>query len=295
MLAERLGVSARAARRYVAILREAGIPVESSRGHGGGYRLGRGMRLSPVSFTEQEAFELVMAVLAAAPDAVRGDRVIGSALSKVIRALPEPVGRRAATLRRHSAAAEDGGVVAPDAEVAGALVVAIEARRRVRLRYRGATGEAWEAEVDPWAVVVRHGRWYLLCHSHHAGATRSLRLDRVLAVERTDTTFDPPEGLEPVTALEHNLGEGWAFSTRVVFHAALAEVSPWVRPPMGRLSGHADGCILVGSTSNPQMYAGEWLAGIPYPFRVEGGPELSRAVSALAARLREATAEPGGR
>jgi predicted ArsR family transcriptional regulator len=31
-LAERLGVTERAARRYVAILREAGIPVESARG-----------------------------------------------------------------------------------------------------------------------------------------------------------------------------------------------------------------------------------------------------------------------
>ena len=40
-LAERLGVSERAARRYVAILREAGIPVESVRGPYGGYRLGR--------------------------------------------------------------------------------------------------------------------------------------------------------------------------------------------------------------------------------------------------------------
>lgn len=40
-LAQRLGVTERAARRYVGILREAGIPVESARGRHGGYRLGR--------------------------------------------------------------------------------------------------------------------------------------------------------------------------------------------------------------------------------------------------------------
>ena len=40
-LADKLGVSERAARRYVAILREAGIPIESVRGPYGGYRLGR--------------------------------------------------------------------------------------------------------------------------------------------------------------------------------------------------------------------------------------------------------------
>ncbi|MFC6345227.1 HTH domain-containing protein, partial [Nocardioides hankookensis] len=41
-LGRRLGVTARAARRYVEILREADIPVESVRGPDGGYRLGRG-------------------------------------------------------------------------------------------------------------------------------------------------------------------------------------------------------------------------------------------------------------
>ena len=41
-LGDRLGVSERAARRYVAILREAGVPIESVRGPYGGYRVGRG-------------------------------------------------------------------------------------------------------------------------------------------------------------------------------------------------------------------------------------------------------------
>lgn len=43
-LAAQLGVTDRAARRYIAILREAGIPVESTRGPYGGYGLGRGIR-----------------------------------------------------------------------------------------------------------------------------------------------------------------------------------------------------------------------------------------------------------
>ena len=47
-LAAQLGVTGRAARRYIAILREAGIPVESTRGPYGGYRLGRGIRLPPL-------------------------------------------------------------------------------------------------------------------------------------------------------------------------------------------------------------------------------------------------------
>jgi predicted DNA-binding transcriptional regulator YafY len=40
-LADHVGVTDRAARRYVAVLREAGIPIDSARGRYGGYRLGR--------------------------------------------------------------------------------------------------------------------------------------------------------------------------------------------------------------------------------------------------------------
>ena len=290
-IGERLGVSERAARRYIAILREAGIPVESSRGRDGGYRLGRGARLPPVSFTEQEAVELVMAVLAAHPTATDTDDLVGSALGKVIRALPERVGRRAAVLREHSATVPDRRAAQPDAAMTSALVVAVESHRRVRLRYRSASGNEWDADVDPWAVVVRHGRWYLLCHSHRAEATRSYRVDRVLAVEQTGHAFTAPDGLDPVAALEENLGEGWEFPTRVVFEAPLAEVAPWIRRPMGRLQEHADGCVLVGSTSNPAMYAQERLATLPFAFRVEGSDELRDAVAAVAARFAAAVAD----
>src|SRR6476469_1453140 len=99
-LADRLGVTERAARRYVGILREAGIPVESSRGRYGGYRLGRGTRLPAVSFTEAEALALVMAVLDGHPPA-DGD-LVDTGLGKVIRALPEDIGRQAAAVREHA-------------------------------------------------------------------------------------------------------------------------------------------------------------------------------------------------
>src|SRR3954452_21799839 len=101
-LAQRLGVTERAARRYVAILREAGIDVQSTRGPHGGYRLGRGTRLPPVLFTAGEARALAMAVLDGHPAAVQDDDLVGSALGRVIRALPESVGRQASALREHA-------------------------------------------------------------------------------------------------------------------------------------------------------------------------------------------------
>jgi predicted DNA-binding transcriptional regulator YafY len=290
-LAEWLGVTERAARRYVGILREAGIPIESARGPYGGYRLGRGTRLPPVVFTEPEALGLVMAVLDGQPAAAAGaDDLVGSALGKVIRALPESVGRQAAALREHASAAPDRYSARPDPLTTSALVAAIAARRRVLVGYQSESGSEWEAEVDPWAVVARHGRWYLLCHSHRVGAIRTYRIDRVRAVQQTAHPFEPPDGLDPVAAVEENLGTGWEFSARVVFHAPRDEVAPWIRPPMGRLEPSGDGCVLVGSTRNPAMYAQEWLASVPFAFRVDGGPELRDAVAAVASRFAAALA-----
>lgn len=293
-IAGRLGVTDRAARRYVAILREAGIPVESARGRHGGYRLGRGTRLPPVVFSQDEALGLVMAVLEGHPAATDAGELAGSALAKVIRALPESIGRQAAAVREYAAAAPDRRATRPDPAVTSALVVATASRTRVSLRYRSASGREWEAEVDPWAVVVRHGRWYLLCHSHHAGAVRSYRVDRVTAVGQTQHSFAPPDGLDPVAALERNLGEGWAFPARVVFEAPYPEVAPWIRAPMGHLEPHPSGCVLTGSTSNPVMYAQEWLAALPFDFRVEAGDELRAAVAALASRCAAAVADQPG-
>src|SRR3954464_12279168 len=90
-LADKLGVSERAARRYVTILREAGIPIESVRGPYGGYRVGRGLRLPPLVFSSAEALGLVMAVLDGHHQAGDPADPVGSALGKIVRALPEPV------------------------------------------------------------------------------------------------------------------------------------------------------------------------------------------------------------
>jgi predicted DNA-binding transcriptional regulator YafY len=293
-LAARLGVTERAARRYVAMLREAGIPVESARGPYGGYRLGRGIRLPPLVFSAAEALGLVMAVLDGSHAAADADDPVGAALGKIIRALPENVGRQAATMRRHASAAPDRRAVRPGTETTSALVAAVAAQRRVSIGYHSESGRQWQEDVDPWAVVVRHGRWYLLCHSHRARAVRAYRIDRIQSVVAGGELFRAPGDLDYVDLLEQHLAAGWQYETKVVFDAPWEEVTRYVRPPMGRLERTGDGqrCVLTGTTSNPSMYAGEWLAAIPVPFHVEGGPELRAAVAALSARLTAALETP---
>ena len=238
-----------------------------------------------------------MAVLDGSHAAADADDPVGAALGKIIRALPENVGRQAATMRQHASAAPDRGAVRPGTETTSALVAAVAAQRRVSIGYRSESGRQWTEDVDPWAVVVRHGRWYLLCHSHRARAVRAYRIDRIDrigSVAGEGGQFRSPADLDYVDLLERHLGAGWEFETKVIFDAPYEEAARYVKRPLGRLKRTGDGkrCVLTGTTSNPAMYAGEWLAAIPIPFQVEGGPELRAAVAAVARRLTAALAAP---
>lgn len=288
-LADKLGVSERAARRYVGILREAGIPIESVRGPYGGYRVGRGLRLPPLVFTATEALGLVMAVLDGHHDAGDPTDPVGSALGKIVRALPEPVAAQAEAVRRSAAPAPDRAAARPDPGTTSALVQACSDRCRVRLGYRSETGSEWAAEVDPWAVVVRHGRWYLLCHSHAADALRAYRIDRVREVELLDATFTPPADLDPVALLEGHLAVGWEYEVEVVIDAPLDTLGRCLSRALGRLEPvDAATTRLVGSTSNPTWYA-EQLAAVPASYRIVRCPELQTATRVIGTRLLEAS------
>jgi predicted DNA-binding transcriptional regulator YafY len=287
-LADKLGVSERAARRYVGILRAAGIPIESVRGPYGGYSVGRGVRLPPLMFSATEALGLVMAVLDGHHDAGDAASPVGSALGKLMRALPEPIAAQAEAVRRTTAPAPDRGAARPDPDITTALVRACSDRRRVRLGYRSEAGSEWEAEIDPWAVVVRHGRWYLLCWSHPSDARRAYRIDRVRSVDVLGDGFDLPAGLDPIAVLEEHLAAGWEYAVEVVVDAPFDRVAPCAPRTLGRLEPvDAASCRLVGTTSNPWWYA-EQLARLPAAFRILGGPEVRHAASVLGQRLLDA-------
>lgn len=290
-LADKLGVSDRAARRYVGILREAGIPIESTRGAYGGYRVGRGLRLPPLMFTADEALGLVMAVLDGHHDASDPADPVGSALGKLTRALPAPVAAQAEVVRRAAAPAPDRAAARPNPATTAALVQACSDQRRVRIDYRSEAGSQWTVEVEPWAVVVRHGRWYLLCRSCPNDARRAYRIDRVQAVAVLDETFTPPAGLDPIPMLEAHLAVGWEYEVEVIIDAPVERVWRCVPRVLGQLEPlGAERARLVGSTSNPVWYA-EQLASIPAPYRIVTCPEVRQAARALGQRLLAAAGE----
>ncbi len=284
-LADKLGISERAARRYVGILREAGIPVESVRGPHGGYHLGRGLRLPPLMFSATEALGLVMAVLDGHHEASDATDPVGSALGKIMRALPEPVAAQADAVRRTTAPAPDRAAARPDPGTTIALVQACSGRRLVRLGYRSEAGSEWTTEVEPWAVVVRHGRWYLLCRLPAKDVRRAYRIDRVRHVEMLNDLFTPPAELDAVAMLEDHLAVGWEYEVDVVIDAPADKARRWLPRALGQLKPLDETtCQLVGSTGNPFWYA-EQLPLIRASYQIIKCPELKECAAVIGRRL----------
>ena len=283
-LAARLGVTDRAARRYVAMLREAGIPVESASGRYGGYRIGRGARIPPLMFSTSEVLGLVMAVLQGWHGSVETDHPAAIALAKILRVLPAPIAASAEAMRHVQAQNPSDNAAMPNVELTATITQACQNRERVRVSYRTGT----RMVLDPWAVVVRHGRWYLLGCVPDSDRRRVLRLDRITDVETTNESCTPPGDLDPVRQVEDHLADGWTYPVEIRIDAPLATVAPCIPRSIGRLEQTDENtCTLRGSTNEPAWYA-EQLAAIPAPFTVLTCSEIQAAVRTLTQRLAHA-------
>ncbi|MGH3145986.1 MAG: helix-turn-helix transcriptional regulator [Rubrobacter sp.] len=292
-LARRLEVGERTVRRYVAMLQEMGVPVEAERGRYGAYALRPGFKLPPMMFTDEEALALALGLLSARRLGLSGAApAVEGALAKLERVMPEALRERVRTFEEAVVPAAVAPSRLPAGEVVVTLSAAVRERRRVRMRYRSGLSEETEREVDPYAVVQGEVYWYAFGHCHLRGGRRLFRLDRVLAVEALDPTFERPPGLDTPERVLESLADMQEdrWSVEVLLETVSGEAREQV-PTMGvSLEEVPDGVILRSSTSDLGWMA-RVLAGLSFPFVVRSPPELREAlrrhageVAALAGR-----------
>lgn len=205
-LAERLEVNLRTVQRYILRLKDLHVPVESSRGVGGFYKLQPGFRIPPLMFTDEEVFALSLGLralrqlglLAFAP-ATEG------ALAKLGRVLP-------AELRESILAVEDAVAVEPSlwtistsAECLIRAASAIRSCKRVCFTYRSHAGDESQREIEPYAVIHMDGRWYLIGHCLLRKDLRTFRLDRVTNLEIRAESFHRPLNFDARAYLQERL------------------------------------------------------------------------------------------
>ncbi|HEX5685300.1 MAG TPA: WYL domain-containing protein [Ideonella sp.] len=200
-LARELEVSTRTVLRDIEALSAAGVPVYAERGPHGGFALLPGFRTELTGLTHDEALALLVA------GSRRGAQVFGlgsalaSAMLKVVDALPESHQATAADVAQRllidpqtdllSRRLADEDVPDP---IVSAVLRAVFAGRRLRIRYAAVEQTpAWRT-VDPIGLVSVRERCYLLATS--SGADRTYRLSRVLAAEELAEPAERPDRVD---------------------------------------------------------------------------------------------------
>jgi predicted DNA-binding transcriptional regulator YafY len=292
-LAERLEVDLRTVQRYIVRLKDLNIPIDSSRGVGGAYRLRAGFRLPPLLLSNEEAFALSLGLralrqvgLAAFAPATEGT------LTKIERVLPESLRESIRTVEDVVAIEPGPWVVSTSVQLLIRAASAIRTGKRIRFAYRSHSGEASRRQIEPYAVMHVDGRWYLIGYCLSRKALRTFRLDRVTELEICRAGFRRPSGFDARRHMQESMPfiqSDYRIDVWIDMPPAEAEhnFAPW------RVATEADGrgTRLRCGRDRLEMFAA-MLLSMGRRLVVHSPPELRETFRRLGRQAMQVAAEP---
>jgi predicted DNA-binding transcriptional regulator YafY len=285
-LAEELGVSERTVHRYMGMLEEMGIPIYSERGPYGGFSLVRGYKLPPLVFTPEEATALYLGAELVKDiwGASYHDATV-AATAKLDNVLPE-------ALLQEVEQAQRGLVVTgwlrrdygPWAPILDDLRRCVARRRRLHLIYQSFRQETTRRTVDPYALALQWGNWYLAAFCHLREDMRTFRIDRIQRVEPTDEYFEVPPDFDARAYLEQMASQRPEAYYRVVvrFDLEVAHIVRERREEWQDLTEHGDGSVTLAFDASELDWPCRWVLTYQDRATVLSPPELAAKVRDVA-------------
>ena len=263
--------------RDKAVLREIGVPIETE--VLGGDRAGE-----TAYWVDRHKYEL---------RGLQLDDDERQALQMAVATIRSDFGQRA-IWKLGGAVVPTSIVVAnlPQADALSTLRTASADRNSVAFDYRDKP-----RTVDPYALMLRGGFWYLIGHEHEQNETRTYRVDRIdgAVTVRSGSGFERPEGFDPrreFPADPRRLG-GDEHEPEVAEVAVAAAAAPMVCHELGRdavVREHGDGSVVVSVPCSNTAAFRSWVLGLGADAEVLGPPAVR---SDIVAWLRSTVAEAG--
>src|SRR5512138_2308027 len=264
-LAEKLGVSLRTVHRYFEMLDGMGIPVYAERGPYGGFSLVRGYKIPPLIFSLEEAVAVYLGTSLVGEmwgqlyrDAAQG------AMAKLENILPNEQRSEIEWARRSLVATSlhraDPSALSPILED---LRRATRERQQVSVLYQSAANaEATQRKIDPYALVIRAGLWYLVGYCHLREAPRTFRVDRIQKLSVLNQSFQMPQDFDIHNYLENEFREQPIVRARLRFIPEAAYIAISNRVMWEALTENPDGSLVV-TMAGPDL---TWLASMTLSF-----------------------------
>jgi predicted DNA-binding transcriptional regulator YafY len=247
-LATELNVSERTVHRYMAMLEEMGIPIYSERGPYGGFSLVRGYKLPPLIFSAEEATVLYMG--AHLVQEVWGQTykdAVTAVTAKLDNVLPDDLRDE---VRRAQQSLVIGGLTARDyrpwQSTIHTLRQCIGERHCARLHYRAfGRDEITQRVVEPYALTLQWGLWYLVAFCHLRHEMRTFRVDRIQEVKSLTRRFTIPRDFSVREYVKQTMSFAPNYTVVVEMDA---RVAPEIRERHGHwmeITDQDDGSITV--------------------------------------------------
>jgi predicted DNA-binding transcriptional regulator YafY len=247
-LAAELNVSERTIHRYMLMLEEMGIPICSERGPYGGFSLVRGYKLPPLIFTAEEATVLYMgANLVREVWGQTYDDAVTAVTAKLDNVLPDDLRQEVARTQQSLVI---GGLTARDYRpwepTIHTLRRCIGEQRCVHVLYRSSgRQEGTERVVEPYALTLQWGLWYLVGFCRLRQDMRTFRVDRIQHITALEDPFTKPDDFSAREYLERMMHFEPHYT--VIVHLD-ATVASQIRERHGHwmeLADQADGSIIA--------------------------------------------------
>lgn len=282
-LAARLEMDVRTVRRYIMHLQDVGIPIESTIGRHGGYRLRPGFKLPPLIFTEEEATAIMLGLLASSWLALEQSPVaVEGALAKVSRVLPVQARERLQAVSSHLVLYPQNQQERPDASLLIDLSGAIHASQRILIDYRSHHKEHTRRKIEPYGISGWRGRWYVGGYCCLRQDYRVFRLDRIQHVQILSETFEKSDDFDYDAFIKREHNTGMQFE--IEFQADLATMQQRISTLYGTLTPAPGGVLFQGKSDNIEDMA-RYLMLLNIPFVVHTPPELRDALRRVGERM----------
>ena len=286
-LAKRLEVNIRTLRRYIIMLQDLGIPIESERGRNGAYVLSAGFKLPPMMFTNEEALALTVGLISARRfNLAETDRAVESAFAKLERVMPLELKSHVRALTETITLDPNRASSTPPSEaVLSTMSSAAQLQQRVHIGYHPNQGEDTERDFDPYGLTYYLQKWYVVGYCHLRQDLRSFRLDRITRIDTINAHFKRPEGFDPLAHMMQAVATlPRKFAFELLLKTDIATAQKEVFDVLGILEAAEDGIIMRGSVEDLDWLARQ-ISIFSFDFVVRKPEELRAELTKHAAKL----------
>ena len=280
-MARELGVSVRTVHRYFELLDEMGIPVYTERGPYGGFSLVRGYKMPPLVFSPEEAIAICLGTsLVSEMWGQLYHEAAQDALAKLDNLLPNEQRDEVTWARRTLVTT---GLYHPSLD---ALAVTLEQLRhaireshRVNMLYQSASvSEPGVRKLDPYALALRWGWWYVVGYCHTRQEVRTFRIDRIQELSLLGEVFQTPSDFNAREFMNRSFQGQMLVQVQLRFTAEAAHIARINRPYWGAFDEQPDGAVFVTMLAPDLNWAASSVLAYGPGVEVLDPPELRQIV-----------------